>query len=334
MRVLVTGGAGYIGSHTVQQLRQRGDDVIVLDSLERGYRAALGDTPCVVGDIADEDLVTQICRRQRIEAVLHFAAYKAVGESMAQPARYFLNNVHKTNILLETLRQAGVTRFIFSSSAAVYGTPTELPVRETSPLQPENPYAASKVMVEQMLRWFDACHGMRFVSLRYFNAAGAALDGQMGEDFRAATNLVPLVMKAALGKLPHVEIYGTDYPTPDGTCIRDYIHVLDLADAHLRALDYLAAGGDSETVNLGIGKGYSVQEVIDLALHLSGKAIPSVAVARRTGDPVAIWADNAKARDLLHWQPRYALEDIIRTAWRWHSSHPNGFEGERISAGG
>ena len=325
MRVLVTGGAGYIGSLTVAQLRARGDEVVVLDSLETGQRAALGDTPLIVGNIADSALVAQICQEQRIEAVLHFAAYKSVGASMQQPALYFANNVHNTALLLEALRQAGVTTFIFSSSAAVYGTPTDLPVGEASAIRPENPYAESKVMVEQMLHWFAVCHGLRFVSLRYFNAAGAALDGQMGEDFTVATNLVPLVMKAALGVVPAVQVFGTDYPTPDGTCIRDYIHVVDLADAHLKALDYLQAGGDSTIVNLGIGKGASVKEVIDAACRISGIAIPVNITERRKGDPTAVWADNTKARTLLQWEPRYDLETIIQTAWQWHSTHPHGY---------
>jgi UDP-glucose 4-epimerase len=325
MRVLVTGGAGYIGSHVVRQLRERDDTVVVLDSLETGHRAAIGDSFFVEGNIANSTLVMKICRDYRIEAVIHFAAYKSVGESMENPARYFANNVHGTVTLLDAIHQAGVNSIIFSSSAAVYGTPIELPIKEESPFHPENPYAESKAMVEQVLRWFDTCYSTRFVSLRYFNAAGASFDAQIGEDFRIATNLVPLVMKAALGKLPTLPVYGTDYPTPDGTCIRDYIHVVDLASAHLKALDYLRDGGHSNAFNLGIGKGASVKEVIDLAHSVSGIDIPVTYTDRRKGDPAAVWADNTKARASLDWQPRYGLEDIIRTAWHWHSTHPDGY---------
>ncbi len=325
MRILVTGGAGYIGSHVVRILRERGDEVVVFDSLETGHRAAIGDVPLVVGNTADTDLIARTCREYAVVAAMHFAAYKAVGESMERPARYFANNVQGTNALLDGLHQAGVSLFIFSSSASVYGTPQTLPVSETNPLHPENPYAESKAMVEQMLHWFDVCHGMRYASLRYFNAAGASLDAQIGEDFRVATNLVPLVMKAALGKIPAIQVFGTDYPTPDGTCIRDYIHVVDLAEAHLKALDYLRAGGNSEIFNLGIGKGASVKEVIDTAKRISGIDIPTVYVGRRKGDPTAVYADNARARTLLHWEPRYGLEEIIRTAWQWHSTHPDGY---------
>jgi UDP-glucose 4-epimerase len=329
MRVLVTGGAGYIGSHTVAQLQQRGDVVVVLDSLRTGHRAALGDVQFVQGDSADSALIARLCRAEHIEAVLHFAALKSVGESMAEPARYFENNVHKTAVLLETLRLAGVSRFIFSSSAAVYGTPREVPVRETSLVHPENPYAASKAMVEQMLAWFERCHGMRYVSLRYFNAAGAAPDAAIGEDFSTATNLVPLVMKTALGKMPAIPIFGTDYPTPDGTCIRDYIHVVDLAAAHLHALDYVMDGGSSEIFNLGIGKGYSVAEVIERARRISARPIPVISAPRRPGDAAAIWADVTKARNTLHWQPKYDLEAILHTAWCWHATHPDGYAAEQ-----
>ncbi|HKD77139.1 MAG TPA: UDP-glucose 4-epimerase GalE [Ktedonobacterales bacterium] len=326
MRILVTGGAGYIGSHVVRLLRERGDEVVVFDNLETGHRAAIGDVPVVVGNIADSDLITQTCREYGVEAAMHFAAYKAVGESMERPSRYFANNVHGTAALIDGLHQAGIRSFIFSSSAAVYGTPQTLPVSETNPLHPENPNAESKAMVEQMLHWFDVCYGMRFASLRYFNAAGASLDAKIGEDFRVATNLVPLVMKAALGKIPAIQVFGTDYPTPDGTCIRDYIHIVDLAEAHLKALDFLQAGGNSEIFNLGIGKGASVKEVINTARRISEIDIPVIYLERRKGDPTAVYADNTKARTLLHWEPRYGLEEIIRTAWQWHSTHPNGYE--------
>jgi UDP-glucose-4-epimerase GalE len=325
MLVLVTGGAGYIGSHTVRVLRERGYDVLVLDSMEFGHQEAVGDTPLVRGNIADGALLDRLFAEHPIEAVIHFAAYKAAGESMEQPGRYFENNVCGTLVLLEAMIRAGVRRFIFSSSCSVYGTPDVLPVSETNPLHPESPYAETKRMVEQMLHWFDVVHGLRFVSLRYFNAAGAALDGSIGEDPTFTLNLIPLVMKAALGKIPAVQVFGTDYPTPDGTAIRDYIHVLDLAGAHVRALEYLMTHDQSEFVNLGTGRGASVQEIIDLARKVSGVDIPVKYTSRRPGDPVAIWADNSKARTVLGWQPQYDLEAILRSAWRWHSTHPNGF---------
>jgi UDP-glucose 4-epimerase len=327
MKVLVTGGAGYIGSHTVRVLRARGDQVVVLDSLELGHKVALGDTPLVVGNTQDAALVTNLVREHGIEAVVHFAAYKAAGESMRDPAKYFDNNVTGTLRLLEALRTSGVRRVVFSSTAAVYGTPRELPVRESAELRPENPYGESKLMVEQALRWYDACHGLRSVALRYFNAAGAVPDGSIGEDPRQAQNLIPLVMNAATRRSPKVTVFGTDYPTEDGTAIRDYIHVLDLAEAHARALDYLATHDRSNIFNLGTGRGASVQEVLTLAREISGVDIPAEYSGRRPGDPIAVYADNTKARTELGWTPRYGLREIIEHAWRWHSGHPDGYGG-------
>lgn len=325
MKVLVTGGAGYIGSHTVRLLRERGYEVVVLDSLEYGHRAAVGDTPLIQGDTADEALLRRLFHEQGTQAVIHFAAYKAAGESMEQPGRYFANNVCGSLGLLRAMQAANVRLIVFSSSCAVYGTPAHLPVGEDHPLHPESPYGESKRMVEQMLHWFDLCHGLRYASLRYFNAAGAWPDASMGEDWRMTLNLIPLVMKAALGVIPRVQVFGTDYPTPDGTAIRDYIHVVDLADAHIRALEYLAREDRSAIFNLGTGQGSSVQEVIDMARRVSGVDIPVEYTARRKGDPVAIYADNRKARQVLGWQPQYGLEEIIRHAWQWHSTHPHGY---------
>lgn len=325
MQVLVTGGAGYIGSHTVRLLRERGYDVVVLDSLEYGYRAAVGDTPFVQGNINDETLLRKVFADYHVEAVIHFAAYKAPGESMEQPERYFENNVCGTLALLTAMQRSGVRYMVFSSTCAVYGTPSKLPVSESNALHPESPYGESKLMVEQMLKWFDVCHGLRSASLRYFNAAGAAFDGTIGEDPRRTLNLIPLVMQAATGQRPVVQVYGTDYPTPDGTAIRDYIHIMDLADAHIKALEYLKAHDQSQIFNLGTGTGSSVQEVIDTARRISGVDIPVEYVGRRPGDPVAIYADNTKARELLGWQPQHGLDDIIRTAWQWHSAHPEGW---------
>jgi UDP-glucose 4-epimerase len=324
MRVLVTGGAGYIGSHTVGLLRARGDQVVIFDSMELGNREAIGDTPLVVGSTRDQAAVATALREHRIEAVIHFAAYKAAGESVALPGKYFDNNVLGTLRLLEAMKDVGVKHLVFSSTAAVYGTPKVLPVAETAPLGPENPYGESKLMVEQMLRWYDGL-GLKSVALRYFNAAGAVLDGTNGEDPRRAQNLVPLVMKAATGRAPTIKVFGTDYDTPDGTCIRDYIHVLDLAEAHLKALDFLRAHERSDVFNLGTGKGASVKEVLEAARRISGVAIPAEMVGRRAGDPKAVFADNTKARTVLGWQPRFGLEEIVASAWKWQSTHPDGF---------
>ncbi len=325
MRILVTGGAGYIGSHTTELLRARGDFVVVFDSLELGYRQAIGDTPLVVGNTRDGALVRQVIGDHKLEAVIHFAAYKAAGESMINPAKYFDNNVQGSLQLMAAACQAGVRQFVFSSTASVYGTPKTLPVCESDELRPENPYGESKLLVERMLKWFDTCHGLRSVILRYFNAAGAALDGENGEDPRYVQNLIPVVMKVATGRAPTLRVFGTDYPTPDGTGIRDYIHVLDLAEAHARALDFLAAGKASEVFNIGTGQGASVREVLDRSRRISGMDIAADFVARRPGDPAAVYADNRKAREILGWSPRYGLEEIIQTAWRWHHRHPDGF---------
>lgn len=325
MRVLVTGGAGYIGSHTVQLLRQRGDQVVVLDSLESGFRAAVGDTPLIEGNLKDAALLERVFAEHAFDAVIHFAAYKAPGESMRQPGSFFENNVCGSLNLLQAMQRVHVKYLVFSSTSAVYGTPETLPIPETAALHPENPYGESKLMVEQMLRWFDRCYGLRSVSLRYFNAAGAALDGSIGEDPTCTLNLIPLVMHTALGKRPILDIYGTDYPTPDGTAIRDYVHVLDLADAHIKALDYLALHDRSEIFNLGTSIGSSVQEVLDLARTISGVDIPVHYTDRRPGDPAILAADSTKAQAMLGWKPQYDLEVMIRTAWRWHVTHPDGY---------
>ncbi|MEO7018915.1 MAG: UDP-glucose 4-epimerase GalE [Ktedonobacteraceae bacterium] len=318
MRVMVTGGTGYIGSHTVQQLKKEGHVVVVYDSMEFGSKRAVGDTILVEGDTANEALLEQTFHDYHIEAVIHMAAYKAVGESVAQPYKYFKNNVSGTLSLLEAMHRANVKYIVFSSSAAVYGTPDVIPVSETNAVHPESPYGESKRMVEQLLSWYDKCHGLRSVSLRYFNAAGASLDASIGEDWTYSQNLIPWVMKAALGKIPALQVFGTDYPTPDGTAIRDYIHILDLADAHVKALHFLQTQNRSEIFNLGVGKGTSVQEIYDTTKRISGLPIPVEYVARRAGDPVAVWADNSKAKEMLGWQPQYTLEDIIRTAWQWY----------------
>jgi UDP-glucose-4-epimerase GalE len=325
MSILVTGGAGYIGSHTVRLLRERGRNVVVVDTMEFGHAAALGDTPLVRADIADQQAVAEVVRAYDVDAVMHFAAYKAAGESMERPGRYFLNNVAGSAALLETLAQLGIMRMIFSSSCAVYGTPDGLPVTEDSAIRPESPYGESKAIIERMMWWYDRCLGLRSVSLRYFNAAGAWLDGSIGEDGTVTLNLVPLIMKTALGRRGALQIFGTDYPTPDGTAIRDYVHVVDLAEAHLKALELLENGGASTAVNLGTGIGSSVFEVLASAERAIGSPVPYELAPRRPGDPVALFSDGDYARTLLGWNPHYGLDDIVSSAWVWHSTHPDGF---------
>ncbi|MDA8061768.1 MAG: UDP-glucose 4-epimerase GalE [Actinomycetota bacterium] len=324
MTILVTGGAGYIGSITARLLAERGREVLLADSLERGHRGAAGSLPLVVADVSDRGAMSRLVEAHRVDAVVHFAAYKAAGESMEQPGMYFRNNVGATAALLEAIVDAGVERVVFSSSAAVYGTPESLPVTEDAPLQPENPYGESKAIVESMLAWLGRCRPLRSVSLRYFNAAGAWPDGSLGEDWSLTANLVPVVMQALLGRRGPLEVFGTDYPTPDGTAVRDYVHVMDLAEAHLAALDYLGAGGEPCVVNLGTGVGSSVREVLDAAERASGREVPVVTAPRRPGDPVALYADNRRAAELLGWRPRYGLDEIVASAWAWHSTHPDG----------
>jgi UDP-glucose-4-epimerase GalE len=325
MTVLVTGGAGYIGSHTVRQLQRRGDRVVVLDDLSNGHAAAVGDARLVVGDIGDSELVARTLAEEQVTDVIHLAADKSVEASLRNPVAYFGNNVTKSLALLSACVDAGIERFVFSSTCAVYGTPTELPVSERSPARPETPYGESKLMVERILAWLDRAHGLRSVSLRYFNAAGAAPEGDIGEDWSHAVALVPMVMKAALGASEAVTVFGTDYSTPDGTAIRDYIHVLDLADAHLLALDHLAGGNPSQVLNLGTGSGASVRQVIAETERVSGRAVPHVDAPRRPGDAAEVWAEASEAERLLGWRARYDLAGIIETAWRWHSTHPEGY---------
>jgi UDP-glucose 4-epimerase len=325
MAVLVTGGAGYIGSHTVLALREHGEDVVVLDSLETGHRESIGDTPFVEGDIADEQLLASTFSRYNVDAVVHFAAYKAPGESMERPERYFANNVCGSLALIQATVIARIKHFVFSSTCAVYGTTETLPVDEESPLHPENPYAESKLIVENMLKWFDVVHGLRSARLRYFNAAGAALDGSNGEDPSSVVNLIPVALKVALGQVPTLQVFGADYPTPDGTAIRDYIHVLDLADAHIKALEFLRTHDRSEVFNLGTGKGTSVNEVVEMVRRVSGIDFPVETCGRRAGDPTESWSDSTKARELLAWEPKYDLDAIVQSAWKWYSTHPKGF---------
>ena len=320
MTVLVTGGAGYIGSHTVRALREGGRDVVVLDSLELGRADAVIDAPVVVGDIADRELVSTTCCEYGVTQLVHFAAYKSVGESMTSPTKYWRNNVAGTVELLDTCLANGVDQVVFSSSCSVYGTPAEVPVNESAPLAPESVYAETKASVERILRWYGITSGLRSVSLRYFNAAGASVDGRIGEDWTFSINLVPLAMKAILLDDHRLSVFGDDYDTPDGTCIRDYIYVVDLADAHVRALDYLERGGTTVEVNVGTGVGSSVLDVIRTTERISGRAVPYDIVDRRPGDPVSTYADPHIASEALGWSARHGLDDIIESAWNWHRS--------------
>ena len=325
MTVLVTGGAGYIGSHTVRALRQAGRAVVVLDTLELGHRAAVLDAPLVVGDVADATLVARLCGEYGVTQAVHFAAYKSVGESMQHPAKYWANNVGSAAVLFETLARHGVHEVVFSSSCSVYGTPPSVPVTEDAPIHPESVYAETKAVAERVLAWFERTDGLRSVSLRYFNAAGASADAVIGEDWAFSINLVPVVMKAALGRSGPLKVFGDDYPTPDGTCIRDYIHVDDLAAAHLAALDHLAGGGATTAVNVGTGTGSSVMDIIHATERISGRQVPYEVVARRDGDPVASFADPEHAAQVLGWRATRTLDDIIASAWAWHSTHPDGY---------
>jgi len=319
--VLVSGGAGYIGSHTVRQLVDTGHQVVVLDSLELGHRDVVLGAQLIVGNIADANLVQQICSEHGVTSAIHFAAYKSVGESMTNPLRYFSNNVSNSIVFFNALADAGVREVVFSSSASVYGTPEHVPVSEDSPLKPESVYAETKFMVERILHWMEKTHSMRSVSLRYFNAAGDSFDSKIGEDWSVTTNLVPVVMKATLGKRGPLEVFGSDYPTRDGTAVRDYIHVVDLADAHVKALDYLAAGKPTISCNVGTGTGTTVLEVLQTTARISGRPVPHVLSPRRAGDPVEVYADPSFAEAMLGWKARHSLDDIISTAWAWHSAN-------------
>ena len=318
--VLVTGGAGYIGSHTCKALAHAGYVPITYDSLEHGHPWAVKWGPLVRGDLGDRNLLARTMRDYEIEAVIHFAGYCYVGESMSKPAKYFHNNSVNTLGLLESMREAGVASIVFSSTCATYGMPAQVPMREQDPQAPINPYGESKLVVEKMLRWWGVAHGLKWIALRYFNAAGADPDGEIGEDHDPETHLIPLAIQAALGERGSLDIYGTDYPTPDGSAIRDYIHVSDLADAHVRALRHLGADGASAALNLGTGSGHSVREVVRMIEAVSGRPVPVRETDRRAGDPAELVADANRIAELFGWQPRHSsLRQIIETAWRWHS---------------
>jgi UDP-glucose-4-epimerase GalE len=324
MTILITGGAGYIGSHTARLLTELGRNVVVLDTLERGYRDAIPGIDLVVGDIADSRTVGKVCRKHHVDSVIHFAAYKAVGESMIEPLRYYKNNVAGSIALVESLLEHDVSRIVFSSSAAVYGTPDIAPVNEDAPLRPQSVYAQTKADIERFLASCDAV-GLRSVSLRYFNAAGAHDSGDMGEDWTATANLVPVVMKVLFGASPSLDVFGDDYPTPDGSCVRDYVHVSDLADAHVKALDYLATGGTSMACNVGTGQGTSVKQLIEMTESVTGRSLPHKIAPRRAGDPATVFADPTLIRAILGWRATRDLREIITSAYRWHERHPDGY---------
>ena len=319
MAILVTGGAGYIGSHTAKSLAQAGLQPVVLDNLQRGHREAVQWGPLIEADTGDGAALKKVFREHSIEAVLHFAAFAYVGESMRAPEMYFRNNVVNSLNLLDTMRTCGVKTIVFSSTCATYGNPLKVPISEDHPQNPVNPYGESKRMVERLLDWFGCAHGLRWVALRYFNAAGADPDGQIGEHHDPETHLIPLAISAAMGRAV-LEIYGTDYDTPDGTAIRDYLHVTDLGEAHVAALRYLREGGVSTAMNLGTGQGNSVREVVAMVERVSGRKVPVREVGRREGDPPSLVADASKSARLMNWRPQHSrLEEIVNTAWNWHN---------------
>lgn len=320
--ILVTGGAGYIGSHTCKALAAAGHQPVTFDNLVYGHREAVKWGPLEVGDLLDTPCITAVLEKYRPAAVLHFAAYAYVGESVTNPYKYYQNNVSGTLSLLQAMKQADVQTIVFSSTCATYGVPAIVPIPETLPQAPINPYGMSKLMVERILQDASAAYGLRAVALRYFNAAGADPEGEIGEAHDPETHLIPLVLDAAAGRRPHIQIYGTDYPTPDGTCIRDYIHVCDLADAHVLALEYLQNGGQTDFFNLGNGQGFSVRQIIDTAESVTKQKIPTQKSPRRQGDPPALVGDPERATNILKWKPKKSsVQTQIEDAWKWHQKH-------------
>lgn len=327
MSILVCGGAGYIGSHMVAELLENGQDVVILDNLEKGHKDALLGGKLYIGDLRDKEILNKIFTENNIEAVIDFAAYSLVGESMTEPLKYFNNNVYGTISLLEAMKEHNVKYIVFSSTAATYGEPECVPILEDSKTIPTNAYGESKLLVEKILNWCDKAYGIKYTTLRYFNAAGAHINGKIGEDHSPETHLIPLILNVALGKRDEILIFGDNYDTKDGSCIRDYIHVSDLASAHSLALKRLMNGGESRIYNLGNGTGFSVKEMIDIARKVTGHEIPAKVAPRRAGDPAILIASSEKAMKELNWKPKFnSVETIIETAWNWHKNHPNGYE--------
>jgi UDP-glucose 4-epimerase len=325
-KILVTGGAGYIGSHVVKDLIKKGFEVIVIDNLEKGHKSAVKSHYFYKVDLKDKEKLEELFKSFKIKGILHFAAASLVGESMINPGKYYENNILGGLNLLECMIKYNIDIFIFSSTAAVYGEPKIIPIPEDHPTIPTNVYGSSKLMFEDILKWYSKIYGIRYISLRYFNAAGCDIDGELGEDHKPETHLIPLVIKTALGQMRYVEIYGTDYPTPDGTCIRDYIHISDLSLAHILALEALLSGKVSDIYNLGNSQGFSVREVIKTAEKVIGKKIPIKEVGRRIGDPAVLIASSNKIKKDLGWNPKYSdLEFIIKSAWNWFEKNPNGY---------
>ena len=327
MRLLVLGGAGYIGSHTAVELLDRGHEVVIADNLITGYKQAVPkEAVFYQGDIRDYEFLNNLFKTEKIDAVIHFAAFSLVGESVTNPLKYYENNLYGTKVLLQAMIDNNVDKIVFSSTAATYGEPENIPILESDKTCPTNPYGETKLAMEKMMKWSANAYQLRYVSLRYFNACGAHKSGKLGEAHNPESHLIPLVLQVPNGKRESVSIYGTDYDTPDGTCIRDYIHVTDLAEAHILAVEYLMKGGESNVFNLGNGVGYSVREVIETARKVTGHPIPAVEIPRRAGDPARLVASGEKAKTVLGWEPKItSLEDIIRSAWVWHSTHPNGY---------
>lgn len=328
MSILICGGAGYIGSHTVYKLIEQGKDVVIIDNLQSGHIGAVHPkAKFYKGDIRDASILDKIFTENKIESIVHFAANSLVGESMEKPLLYFNNNVYGMQILLESMVKHNIKNIVFSSTAAVYGEPKRVPILEDDETNPANTYGETKLTMEKMMKWCNKAYGINYVALRYFNVAGSLGDGSIGEDHNPETHLIPLILQVPLKKREFISVYGTDYPTPDGTCIRDYIHVLDLADAHIKAVEYLEAGNESNIFNLGNGVGFSVKEMIEAAKEATGKEIKVVLGDRRAGDPAQLIASSEKANKILGWTPKFTdVKDIIKDAWAFHTAHPNGFE--------
>lgn len=328
MAILVLGGAGYIGSHTALELVKAGNEVVIADNLVTGYRKAIPEgAKFYEGDLRDSDFLDNLFHQEKIDAVIHFAAYSLVGESVTNPLKYYDNNLYGTKVLLEAMVKNNVGKIVFSSTAATYGEPENIPILESDRTCPTNPYGETKLAIEKMFKWTAEAHGLRYVSLRYFNACGADESGTIGEAHNPESHLIPLILQVPNGKRETISIYGTDYDTPDGTCIRDYIHVTDLAQAHILAVQYLNNGGESDIFNLGNGVGYSVREVIETARKVTGHPIPATETSRRAGDPARLVASSEKAKKILGWKPVHdSLEEIISSAWNWHKNHPNGYD--------